>query len=78
MGNRTKTKNSWSFEKLSIIILSLIIFLSISNLEAKTVMGIVIDKATGKPITDALVILLEKEKIYATAIVDSAGMFFIR
>lgn len=43
---------------------------------AKTVMGIVIDKSTGKPITDALVILLEKEKIYSTTIVDTSGMFF--
>ncbi|MBI5730218.1 MAG: hypothetical protein HY963_03685 [Ignavibacteriales bacterium] len=76
MKNQTTAKKFWSFEKLCVIVLSLIIFLSISNLEAKTVMGIVIDKATGKPITDALVILLEKEKIYATTIVDTAGMFF--
>lgn len=76
MGNRTKTKNSWSFENLNVIMLLLIIFFPTANLNAKTVMGIVIDKATGKPIQDALVILLEKDKIYATAIVDTAGMFF--
>jgi hypothetical protein len=46
------------------------------DLYAKTVMGVVIDKATGKPIPDALVILLDNDKIYATAIVDTAGMFF--
>jgi len=74
--NRATAKKFWSFEKLSVIVLSLIIFFSTPNLNAKTVMGIVIDKATGKPIMEALVILLEKEKIYATAIVNTAGMFF--
>ncbi|GEM_PF-3227103 len=76
MKSRTTAKKFLSFKKFSIIVLSLIIFFSVPNLNAKTVMGIVIDKSTGKPITDALVILLEKEKIYATAIVDTAGMFF--
>ncbi len=58
------------------LFIAVILILFQPDLNAKTVMGIVIDKATGKPITDALVILLEKEKIYATSIVDTAGMFF--
>lgn len=76
MMNGTITKKTLSLEKFCVIFLWLIIFFSIPNLAAKTVMGIVIDKETGKPIPDALVILLEKEKIYATAIVDTEGMFF--
>ncbi|MBI5730219.1 MAG: hypothetical protein HY963_03690 [Ignavibacteriales bacterium] len=58
------------------LFIAVILILFQPDLNAKTVMGIVIDKSTGKPITDALVILLNNEKIYATAIVDTAGMFF--
>ncbi len=58
------------------LFIAVILILFQPDLNAKTVIGIVIDKATGKPITDALVILLNNDKIYATAIVDSAGIFF--
>lgn len=58
--------------KLSFLFVLIILPYSLS---AKVVKGIVIDKATEKPISNANVVMLQKKAMYAMTLTDSSGFF---
>lgn len=75
MMNEMTVKISLPLEKFGAIVLSLIIFFYISNLEAKTVKGIVVNRSMENPIPGSTVMLFDKKTIFAMAMTDSTGMF---
>lgn len=75
MFNCKRIKKFLFLEKFAALILPILIYLSVSNVEAKTVRGIVVNKDMKKPLPGSLIMLFEKKAIFAMALTDSAGMF---